>query len=571
MIGQTRTNPEVFCRQLVLFVAAVVLPAISLAQTVVRGPYLQTATPTSIIVKWRTDVAADSVVGYAPAGSAPATRSNAVATTEHEVTLSGLSPDTLYNYTIGTSSITLAGGDLNANGDGEHFFTTPPVAGTDKPTRVWIIGDSGTADANAAAVRDAYKGFTGARATDVWLMLGDNAYANGTDSQYQAAVFNMYPQMLRQVPVWSALGNHDAIDMIFSPPGAYPQIFSFPTAGEAGGIPSGSENYYSFNYGNIHFISLDSTIAANRTAGSSMWSWLASDLAANNQRWTIAFWHHPHYSKGSHDSDAEIALIEMRENALPLLESHGVDLVLAGHSHSFERSVLIDGHYGDSISLTPAMVLNGGDGRESGDGAYIKPGPAGTPNEGAVHAIVGSSGKTEAGGSLNHPVMAESMLTLGSMVLDVSGSRLDAVFLDSSGTIRDEFTIIKSPPKVVNIDIDPWSESNEIFPASSRLIPVGILGMSTAAGDSMDFDVTEINPASLRLGIGKAPINAGPWFFDADEDSQGDAVYGFNTADSGIFCGDTEVSVVGETFAGDEFVGSDAINTSDCVDEGCHP
>jgi 3',5'-cyclic AMP phosphodiesterase CpdA len=65
-----------------------------------------------------------------------------------------------------------------------------------------------------------------------------------------------------------------------------------------------------------------------------MLSWLEADLANTLQPWIIAFWHHPPYSRGSHDSDFEIELLEMRENALPLLEAGGVDLVLCGHSHA---------------------------------------------------------------------------------------------------------------------------------------------------------------------------------------------------------------------------------------------
>jgi hypothetical protein len=551
--------------------AILLLPTIAFAQTVVRGPYLQTATPDSVIIKWRTDVAIDSAVGYALADGTPFSSSSPALVTDHEVTLTGLSPDTLYNYTIGSTVQVLAGGDLNSNGDGEHFFTTSPVSGTDKPTRVWVIGDSGTADANAVAVRNGYKSFTGNRETDVWLMLGDNAYTSGTDAQYQAAVFDTYPQLLRQTPLWSALGNHDAIDMIFNAPGAYPQIFSFPTAGESGGVGSGSENYYSFNYGNIHFISLDSSINANRVAGSAMWTWLEADLITNTQNWTIAFWHHPHYSKGSHDSDAEIALQEMRQNALPLLEAYGVDLILTGHSHSYERSYLVDGHSGQSGTLTPAMILDGGDGREFGDGAYIKPGPAGTPAEGAVHAVVGSSGKTEAEGTLNHPVMYTSMLSLGSMVLDVSGHQLDAAFIDSTGVVLDEFSIIKAPPQMVAIDIDPWSEANEIKPASVNLVPVAVLGTSVAAGDAVDFDASQVDPATVKIGLGQAPNSAYPWVMDVDGDTNSDMVVGFNAQEAGIVCGDTELSIEGETLDGAAFIGADSFVTTDCTDTGCHP
>ena len=539
------------------------LSGLAVAQTVTRGPYLQSPTPNSVIVKWRTDVATDSVVGYAMVDGTPAAESALSATTEHEVLLSGLVADTLYNYTIGNSTGVLVGGSLTANGDGEHFFTTAPASGSDKPTRVWVIGDSGTKNADAAAVRDAYKAYTGSRGTDVWLMLGDNAYRNGTDTEYQQAVFDMYPQLLRQVPLWSALGNHDGIDIFFNPPGAYPQIFSFPTAGESGGVSSGSEKYYSFDYANIHFITLDSTTNANRAAGSAMWDWLAADLAANTQRWTIAFWHHPHYSKGSHDSDAEVVLQEMRALAMPPLDAAGVDLVLTGHSHSYERSNLIDGHYGASTTLTAPMVLDGGDGSELGDGAYLKPGAAGTPHEGAVHAVVGSSGKTEAGGTLDHPVMERSIEVLGSMVLDVTRYRLDATFIDSVGVVQDEFTIIKNR-KLVAIDVDPWSSANEIRPASNNLFPVAVLGAA-------DFDATQVDESTVKLGIGGASNVATPWVFDVAGDAETDLILGFETQATGIFCDDTEVSLVGETVTGDAFIGTDTITTADCIDLGCHP
>ncbi len=556
--------------------ALLVLPALSQAQTVTRGPYLQSAAPTSVVVKWRTDVATDSAVGYATVSGTPNSVADVTATTEHEVTLIGLSADTLYNYTIGTTTAVLAGGDLSFNGDGEHFFTTPPVTGTDKSTRIWVIGDSGTATepahpGEAAAVRDAYKNFTGARGTDVWLMLGDNAYNSGTDAQYQVAVFDTYPQLLRQNPVWSALGNHDGIDIFFNPPGAYPQIFTLPTAGESGGLASGSEFFYSFDYGNIHFIALDSSSNnGSRAPGSPMLNWLTADLAATTQDWIIAFWHHPEYSKGSHDSDAEVVLQEMRENVVPILESGGVDLILSGHSHSYERSFLVDGHHGLASTLTPAMLLNDGDGNPAGDGAYIKPGPAGTPNEGAVHAVVGSSGKTEAGGTLDHPVMYTSQLSLGSLVLDIFGNRLDAAFVDDTGTVQDEFTILKAL-QVVDIDVDPWSDPNIILPESNEAIPVSIQGMSVAAGDAIDFDATMVDAATVKLGAGNAMNQAAPWIVDIDGDAETDMVLGYWTQDTGIVCNDTEVSVVGGTLTGETFTGTDTIDATDCLGTGCHP
>src|SRR5439155_382598 len=164
-----------------------IAPSAALAQTVTRGPYLQTGTPTSVVVRWRTDVATNSRVCHAtaPVNQTPpdlACIDDPALTINHEVPLSGLSPDTTYFYAVGTTTKTLAGGGA------DHFVLTAPTPGTPKPTRVWVLGDSGTANASPAAVRDAYFNCTGTRHTDVWLMLGDNAYNGGTDAEYQPQI-----------------------------------------------------------------------------------------------------------------------------------------------------------------------------------------------------------------------------------------------------------------------------------------------------------------------------------------------------------------------------------------------
>lgn len=411
--------------------------------TLTRAPYLQQGTPSSVVVRWRTSAPAASRVLYGPAPDALGTTvSDPTLRTNHAVALTGLLSATTYCYAVGTATATLAGGDAG------HCFTTSPTAGTPTPTRIWVLGDSGTADANARAVRDAYYGWTGTRGTDLWLMLGDNAYQNGTDTEFQAAVFDMYPATLRSSVLWPTLGNHDGFTAdSASGTGPYYDIFTLPRQGEAGGLPSGTEAYYSFDYGNIHFVSLES-FETDRSPTGAMLTWLREDLAATTQPWLIVFFHHPPYTKGSHNSDTEIELVEMRQHALPILEDAGVDLVLTGHSHSYERSFLIDGHYGTSGTFSAGMKVDGGSGRENESGAYRKPlGLA--PHAGAVYAVAGSSGKIS-GGTLNHPAMFVALNSLGSMALDVNDDRLDAVFLDGTGVVRDRFTILKgaAPPAV---------------------------------------------------------------------------------------------------------------------------
>src|SRR5829696_1914411 len=156
-------------------------------------------------------------------------------------------------FAVGNTNLTYVGPDTNT------FFVTNPNIGVSRPTRVWVLGDPGTRKKEEKAVRDAYYKWTGNRHTDLWLMLGDNAYSSGKDDEYQGGVFDIFEKMLRKSVLWPCLGNHDA-GSANSPTqsGVYYDIFTLPTQGQSGGVLSGTEAYYSFNYANIHFVVLDS-------------------------------------------------------------------------------------------------------------------------------------------------------------------------------------------------------------------------------------------------------------------------------------------------------------------------
>jgi len=266
-----------------------------------------------------------------------------------------------------------------------------------------------------------------------------------------AAVFDMYDAKLKNSIAWSCLGNHDGE---FNA-NVYYDIFTFPTLGESGGYQSNTESYYSFDYGNIHFIVLDS-FATDRSVGGAMYNWAENDIQNTSQEWIVAIWHHPPYSKGSHDSDNggnntsgfDIELIQMRENFLPMLEDNGIDLVLAGHSHSYERSYLINGHYELSntfdLSTNTVGSTGDGDGKINGDGAYSKTTLGNDAGLGAVYVVTGSAGKIS-GGSLNHNAMYYSANQLGSSILEVDGNNLTLKFLSDNGSVDDIFTIQKGP------------------------------------------------------------------------------------------------------------------------------
>lgn len=415
----------------------------------IRGPYLQMPNPTEITLKWRTTSSNVGKVIYGTSINNLSTITTEITTkTDHEIRLTGLAPNTKYYYAICTLNDTLFG-----YGNSNSYFITSPNIGDKSKKRIWVLGDAGTANSNQRKVRDAYYSYQ-SNHTDLILQLGDNAYQTGTDSEFQDAMFeNMYEDILVQTPVWSCIGNHESYSLsISNSTGPYFDIYSFPKNAECGGVPSGTENYYSFDYGNIHFIVLNS-MEANRDSTGPMLTWAKNDIQNTSSQWVVALWHHPPYTKGSHDSDAESRHIDMREHALPFLERYGVDLVLGGHSHSYERSFLLNGHYGSSSTFNAStMVLNGTSGKYTVDCVYGKKTTGTDAGKGSVYIVSGSAGQSGSG-SLNHPAMYYSVSDLGSTYLEVEDNRMDIFFIDEYGNVDDELTLMKDVPKVIDTTI----------------------------------------------------------------------------------------------------------------------
>jgi hypothetical protein len=221
------------------------------------------------------------------------------------------------------------------------------------------------------------------------LHVGDMAYYEGKDNQFQTRFFDVYDPTLRQVVCWPTFANHEAgTSKSTTGVGPFFDAYVMPTKGESGGEPSDREGFYSFNYGRVHVISLDSH-ELRAKATNEMTAWLRADLkrAKKTSDWLIAFFHHPPYTKGSHDGDKEADLIHMRRLYLPILEEGGVDVILCGHSHTYERTMLIDGSYGTNMAAD-GFVLDDGDGNPHGDGPYLKS-PGLNPHEGTIQVVTG--------------------------------------------------------------------------------------------------------------------------------------------------------------------------------------
>jgi len=410
-------------------IAAIVLTATPALAQVDRGPYLQFGTSDSMMVVWRTASSEPSVVCYGSSMSSLTSRATAGAGYQHEVPISGLSADTRYFYALSDDACPPPGG-----GDATQYFHTAPTPGAARPFRFWVVGDSGTGGTNQRNVRDAMLANVGAARPDIYVHVGDMAYSDGTTAEFDQKFYAIYDEIIRNTVCWPAIGNHEAhTSESSSESGPYYDGYVLPTDGSAGGMASGTEAYYSFDYANVHFVALDSA-DSNRDVGGAMLTWLELDLASTDQDWIIAYWHHPPYTKGSHDSDGEGSLVDMRENANPILEAGGVDLVLGGHSHIYERSYLLSGAF--DTPTTTAGIIDMSDGRPDGDGAYVKAG------DGTIYVVAGHGG-TGVSGAGDHPVMYFSEVENGSNIVDVTANTLTLTNIRYDGVETDQVVLVK--------------------------------------------------------------------------------------------------------------------------------
>lgn len=415
-----------------------------------RGPYLQKLTSRSVVVKWQTLLPGSAEVKFGlNANALDQSVTDETSSATHVLTLSNLQPATRYYYAIFVNGAMLQGDDQN-------YFLTAPVAGTAGDYSFWVIGDCGNNSTNQKQVLDSYLAYRGERPTNAWITLGDNAYLGGLDLEFKVGFFDIYQgSVTRNSPLFPAPGNHDynnlPINQWFKQVPYY-EIFDLPSQGESGGEPSNTEAFYAFDYGNVHFLSLDSygeeelQFRLFDTLGPQA-QWIKRDLEKNQLPWVVAYWHHPPFSMASHNSDTEGELVDMREQFLPFLERLGVDLVFCGHSHGYERSRPMKGHYGMESTFDPAIHnVDQSSGRYDGSEnscTYVK--QRGNAEDGTIYIVAGSSGQL-GGSQLTYPHDAMYFSDVdngGSFVIDVKDNRLDGSFLCADGVIRDQFTIVK--------------------------------------------------------------------------------------------------------------------------------
>jgi acid phosphatase type 7 len=361
-----------------------------------RQPYLQSVKQTSAIVAFRTSGTCTPTVRYGEGNSLTSSVSAGVSGTRHAVKLSGLSAGRTYGYVV----------EACGSRTGWRTFQTSTLSSATK-VRFTAMGDFGTGGSAQRKVM-AVMNLPQWR-TELLLALGDNAYPDGTDAEFQAHLFTPMAALLREVPMFATPGNHEYVTNQAQP---YLDNMYLPANN-----PQGSERYYSFDWGPVHFLSLDSNCAvglasSDRCTLAAQKAWAESDLAANTRPWVVVFFHHPSWSSGEHGSQ-----LTMRRQFGPLFEKYGVDLVLTGHDHNYERSKAM---FGDAVA--------------SGS------------QRGIPYLVVGSGGATLRSFPSSQPAWTalRDNQSYGFLDVTVDGGTLTARLITSNNTVRDTLTLRKT-------------------------------------------------------------------------------------------------------------------------------
>ena len=204
---------------------------------------------------------------------------------------------------------------VNGNGKGKLVAGSPvktilPVK--DGSVRFVIIGDTGTGSSKQHQLADILLASRTSFPFEFVLMMGDNMYGGEKPADYKNKFEDVYRPLLDQkVKFYATLGNHD------EPAQRFYENFNM----------NGKE-YYRFTKGNVAFYSLNSNYMDKKQV-----QWLEEELAKDTSEWKIAFCHHPPYSSGGkHGSDKPL-----REVVEPIFVKYGVNAVLTGHDHFYER------------------------------------------------------------------------------------------------------------------------------------------------------------------------------------------------------------------------------------------
>ena len=216
--------------------------------------------------------------------------------------------------------------------------TAPPVAAGDDTVTIAAAGDiacdpdarlfnSGAGTTNSCHM-EATSDLVLSMAPAAVLTLGDTQYESASYDNFMASFDRSWGRFKNKI--YPAIGNHEG--EAASAGQGYCEYFGAVANCNPDGSQAGSA-YYSFEVGRWHLIALNSNCSAagGCDAHSPQYQWLVTDLAAHPSKCTLVYWHHPRFSSGDHGNHARMS------DVFSALYDAGVELVLSGHDHDYER------------------------------------------------------------------------------------------------------------------------------------------------------------------------------------------------------------------------------------------
>ena len=439
--------------------------------TLTRHPSLWSVTTSSILIAWQTDVPSPGKVLYGTTPALGIEVADAATGTVHAVTLTGLDPATRYFYRVVADPESLTAGD-------DTLHTAPAGAA---PFRFVAFGDCGVADANQYAVAARIDALN----PDLGLVLGDVIYEVGEAANFTPRYFTPYRPTIRRSVFYPVVGNHDIATANGQP---FMDAFYVPTNDK-----DGTKKYYSFDYGNAHFVALD----GNQKFNADMYDWVEADLATTTKRWKFVYFHQPMYSDpGTHGSDPDL-----RFYLEPIFVNHKVDVVFQGHNHYFSRTYPIQ----SGVAVDTAQ-----------GSSYRDPG-------GVIYIVAGGGGRGLYGVTHGEPLVRSAFRVFHTMAVDVVGDSIYAQAVLPDGAVFDSFSIVKSMTTAVEVvNFNASSEKEGIRLRWSAT------GASTAQGFNLYRALSDTGTAQ-RLNRTE-PIAGGPDYAYLDREVEPDRTYFYKLA-----------------------------------------
>lgn len=309
---------------------------VELLANVVRGPFIQATTSTSTKVVWNTHEISTSIVEYGLTPKLGLQLEHSTPRTKHVLQIENLEQNQTYYYRVGGKT---------ANG---LMFSKPASFKTMKtsgPVKLMLLGDTGRGN----LIQNQIATLLQKEKPEAVMIAGDLVYPDFRPGLEDFRHFSVYKDQMKSIPFFTTIGNHD----LYQGDSHYINAFNLPTNNlpslglKHPEVPyrfSGTEHFYSFDVGDAHISVLYNPWYAhhNFSKDTNQLHWLTNDLAKTSKPWKLLLMHFPVASSSGHgwssyDGNAQPDTFDFGNTIYPIVAKYNVDLMMAGHSHAFEK------------------------------------------------------------------------------------------------------------------------------------------------------------------------------------------------------------------------------------------